>query len=136
MHDRTDGYRAHIAAEPGTGIITGEELTMAAGEDNSDAAVEARFLAREHAPGQAGPDQDGPEDGLDQAGPDQDGQGGTGGDGPLTWYGDTNYSSGDLLAAITAVGDAAVIKPRTPRPGKDPARFTTAGFTPTRTPAP
>ena len=31
-----DGYRAHMAACPETGIITGEELTRAAGEENSD----------------------------------------------------------------------------------------------------
>ena len=34
---RRDGYRAHVAAEPGTGLITDEQLTRAAGQDNSDA---------------------------------------------------------------------------------------------------
>ena len=48
--DRRDGYRAHIAACPETGIITGEELTQAAGEDNSDAAAAARLLAAEAGP--------------------------------------------------------------------------------------
>jgi hypothetical protein len=43
--NRRDGYRAHVAACPETGIITGEELTMASGEDNSDAAVAAALLA-------------------------------------------------------------------------------------------
>ena len=42
---RRDGYRAHVAAEPATGLITGEQLTRAAGEDNTDAAAAARFLA-------------------------------------------------------------------------------------------
>ena len=42
---RRDGYRAHAAACPETGIITGEELTQATGPDNSDAAVAARLLA-------------------------------------------------------------------------------------------
>lgn len=32
---RRDGYRAHVAADPETGIITGERLTRASGEDNS-----------------------------------------------------------------------------------------------------
>ncbi len=36
---RRDGYRAHMAAEPDTGIITDEELTKAAGTENSDPAV-------------------------------------------------------------------------------------------------
>ncbi len=44
---RRDGYRAHVVADPETGIITGEELTMAAGEDNSDAAVAADLIGRE-----------------------------------------------------------------------------------------
>ena len=39
--NRRDGYRAHLAADPETGIITGEQLTQAAGEENSDAAVAA-----------------------------------------------------------------------------------------------
>jgi hypothetical protein len=44
---RRDGYRAHVAAEPETGLITGEELTQATGEENSDAAVAAQMIARE-----------------------------------------------------------------------------------------
>jgi hypothetical protein len=42
---RHDGYRAHVAADPETGIITDEKLTGAAGQDNSDPAVAAEFLA-------------------------------------------------------------------------------------------
>src|SRR5271169_3133170 len=42
---RRDGYRAHVAADPQTGIITDEKLTGAAGQDNSDPAVAAEFLA-------------------------------------------------------------------------------------------
>ncbi len=33
---RRDGYRAHLAADPETGIITDEKLTRAAGQENSD----------------------------------------------------------------------------------------------------
>ncbi len=44
---RRDGYRAHVVACPETGIITGEKLTKAAGEDNSDAAVAAELIGRE-----------------------------------------------------------------------------------------
>ncbi|MEV0291926.1 transposase, partial [Kribbella sp. NPDC050820] len=47
---RRDGYRAHVVAEPGTGIITDEQLTKAAGPDNADAAVAEQFLARESEP--------------------------------------------------------------------------------------
>ena len=44
---RRDGYRAHVSADPETGIITGEKLTRAAGEDNSDAAVAAELISAE-----------------------------------------------------------------------------------------
>ena len=47
---RRDGYRAHVSAEPATGLITDEQLTMAARPDNSDAAVAAEMIARETAP--------------------------------------------------------------------------------------
>ncbi len=40
---RRDGYRAHLAAGPETGIITDEKLTRAAGRDNSDPAVAEEF---------------------------------------------------------------------------------------------
>ena len=42
---RRDGYRAHLAADPETGIITDEKLTRAAGQENSDPAVAEEFLA-------------------------------------------------------------------------------------------
>lgn len=45
--NRRDGYRAHVVAEPETGIITDEQLTKAAGTDNSDPAVAEEFLNRE-----------------------------------------------------------------------------------------
>jgi transposase len=48
--NRRDGYRAHLAACPETGIITGEQLTKAAGEENSDAAIAVALLAAEDSP--------------------------------------------------------------------------------------
>lgn len=45
--NRRDGYRAHVVAEPETGIVTDETLTQAAGTDNSDPAVAEKFLADE-----------------------------------------------------------------------------------------
>ena len=47
---RRDGYRAHVAAEPQTGIITDEQITRAAGEEHSDAAVAGQMMAREAEP--------------------------------------------------------------------------------------
>jgi Transposase domain (DUF772)/Transposase DDE domain len=85
--NRRDGYRAHVAAEPETGIITDEELTKAAGAENADAAVAERFLAAEttHA----------------------DNHGST-----REWYGDSAYGTGDLRDAIAKVGHLAVLKPK------------------------
>jgi len=80
---RRDGYRAHVVACPETGVITGERLTKACGEDNSDAAAAGQFLA-----GQAA-----------GAGPG------------CEWYGDSAYGTGDLRAAISQAGHTAVIKP-------------------------
>lgn len=98
---RRDGYRAHLAADPETGIITGEKLTMASGEGNSDAAVAAELAAAEAAEGQ---------------------------DGPLSWYGDSAYGTGELRAALAAAGHRAVIKPKPLQPAV-PGGFTADDFT-------
>ena len=39
VHRRQDGFKAHIAVEPETGIITDCTLTKASGPDTHDAAV-------------------------------------------------------------------------------------------------
>jgi hypothetical protein len=52
---RRDGCRAHVAADPDTGIITDEKLTKASGQENSDPAVAQEFVAAEAAPVPAGP---------------------------------------------------------------------------------
>ena len=52
---RRDGYRAHLAADPETGIITDEKLTQASGTENSDPAVAEEFLAAEAGQDEAGP---------------------------------------------------------------------------------
>ncbi len=98
--NRRDGYRAHVAADPQTGIITGEQLTKAAGQDNSDAAVAARFVAAQAA---------------------GDGTG-------CQWYGDSAYGTGDLREAISTAGHTAVIKPWPLQPAVA-GGFTTDDFT-------
>ena len=97
---RRDGYRAHLAADPETGIITSEKLTMAAGEENTDAAVAAEFA----------------EAGSGDA------------EGPLNWYGDSAYGTGELRAALAAAGQRAVIKPKPVLPAV-PGGFTADDFT-------
>jgi Transposase DDE domain/Transposase domain (DUF772) len=101
---RRDGDRAHVAAEPETGIITGEELTKAAGAENSDPAVAERFLAAEttHAA-------------------DHDAS-------PCEWYGDSAYGTGDLRDAIAGAGHVAVLKPKPLQPAVQ-GGFTVDDFT-------
>jgi IS5 family transposase len=98
--NRRDGYRAHLAACPETGIITGEQLTQAAGEENSDAAVAAQFLAAQAPAGSS----------------------------PHEWYGDTAYGTGDLRAALDEAGHTAVIKPWPVKPAVE-GGFTVDDFT-------
>jgi Transposase DDE domain/Transposase domain (DUF772) len=44
---RKDGFRGHVATEPETGLITDAEMTMATGEDHTDAAVGVRMANRD-----------------------------------------------------------------------------------------
>jgi len=123
---RRDGYRAHLAADPETGIITDEKLTRASGEENSDPAVAAEFLAAETGQASSGPE-DGPAPGRDGAGPAGPPQppaagpaGSAGGqEEPLAWYGDSAYGTGDLRGTIAGAGHQAVIKPKPLRPPVD-----------------
>ena len=107
---RRDGYRAHVAADPETGIITDEKLTRAAGTENSDPAVAEEFLAA----GTGSPDVPGPgstADGQIPGGAGEPDEGQATGDG-LAWYGDSAYGTGDLRGAICDAGHDAVIKPK------------------------
>ena len=47
VHRRQDGFKAHIAVEPDTGIITDCALTKAGGAGSGDAAVGMDLLAGE-----------------------------------------------------------------------------------------
>src|SRR6266498_2731393 len=87
--------RVISTVDPQAGIITDEELTQAAGTENSDAAVAERFLAADHP--QATPD---PQHTTDSDDPTRQ------------WYGDSAYGTGDLRDAIAGAGHTAVIKPK------------------------
>ena len=50
VHRRQDGFKAHVAVEPDTGIITDCQLTKASGADSSDAAVGPTLLGAEETP--------------------------------------------------------------------------------------
>jgi IS5 family transposase len=106
---RRDGYRAHVAADPETGIITDEKLTRAAGTENSDPAVAEEFLAA----GTAGDDGDRTDgEHADRGAACSQNSGDDSGDDRLAWYGDSAYGTGDLRGAICDAGHDAVIKPK------------------------
>jgi Transposase domain (DUF772)/Transposase DDE domain len=135
---RRDGYRAHLVAEPGTGLITDEELTKAAGPDNSDPAIAATFLTRDtdteptttdgEATGtEATGTGTGTGTGTEPSATDAEGDwcetgsteavGTTGSEATVrelvrAWFGDSAYGTGDLRAAIDAAGHRALIKPK------------------------
>ncbi|KWX60022.1 IS1182 family transposase, partial [Mycobacterium sp. NAZ190054] len=50
VHRRQDGFKAHIAVEPDTGIITDCALTKASGSDNHEAVIGLALLAQEATP--------------------------------------------------------------------------------------
>ena len=50
VHRRQDGFKAHIAVEPDTGIITDCALTKASGPDNHEAVIGLALLDDEHTP--------------------------------------------------------------------------------------
>jgi hypothetical protein len=86
VHQRQDGYKAHVAIEPDTGLFTAGELTQAGGEDNHEAVVGLDLLDQDAEPG------------------------------PFQVLGDSQYGTGEARAALTQAGHTAVIKPGPLRP--------------------
>ena len=103
---RQDGFKAHLAVEPDTGLITGCRLTAAAGPDASDATIGVELLAAEPATGEPV----------------------TGELGRLQVLADSAYGTGEMLAALTDAGHEAIIKPWPVRPPV-PGGFTVDEFT-------
>jgi len=99
VHRRTDGFKAHLIAEPDTGLITGCMLSKASGPDTGDAAVGLALLRGD--------------DTLN---------------GPVQVLADSAYGTGEALAALLRAGHTAVIKPWPPR-SLIPGGFTAEDFT-------
>jgi IS5 family transposase len=87
VHQRTDGFTAHVVVEPDTGLITATALTAAAGAANSEAAIGLQLLAADETL-----------------------------TGPVQVLADSAYGTGDTLAALAAAGHTPVIKPWPLRP--------------------
>ena len=100
---RRDGYKAHICAEPDTGLITAAELTTA---DTSDAQVGPRLLQQDPtAPHNTTADTDTDTADTDTA------EGFVG-----LVLADSAYASGEALDAFAAAGYDTAIKPINPKP--------------------
>jgi Transposase DDE domain/Transposase domain (DUF772) len=114
---RRDGFRAHVAAEPQTSLITDCEMTMAAGRGSGDAengvamAVRDRFRGGDSGDEVAG--DGGPASGQEQA--------------RLEIYGDSHYGTGQARADYQQAGHDTVIKPVPLRPAV-PGGFTLDDF--------
>ena len=85
---RQDGFKAHVAVEPVTGLVTACELTKAAGAEAADGATGIRL--------------------LDADTTLQDEQ--------VQVLGDSAYGTGDALAAITDAGHEPLVKPWSIKP--------------------
>jgi hypothetical protein len=92
VHHRLDGYKAHVATEPGSGLFTGVKLTKASGDDNHEVVVGLKVLQEED----------------------------RGDDGGLDVLGDTAYGSGQARAALEQAGHTVIIKPAPLRPAVAP----------------
>jgi hypothetical protein len=124
---RRDGFRGHVAAEPETGLVTGCEMTMAAGPGSTDAENGVTMAARDRfagAPDGTRARQEPDAATADSAGPDAGGPQGA----RLEVYGDSAYGSGEARAAYRDAGHDTVIKPGPLRPAV-PGGFTIDDFT-------
>ena len=97
---RQDGFKAHLAVEPETGITTGCELTKAAGVEAADGATGIRLLNAD-----------------DTISSEE----------PIEVLGDSAYGTGDALAAITGAGHVPLVKPWAFKPAV-PGGFTLDDF--------
>jgi hypothetical protein len=116
---RQDGYKAHVAVEPDTGLLLAGELTEACGDINHEATVGLSLLdeamlddslpANSHANSHEDADSDNAASQVEV-------------------LGDSAYGTGDARAALNEAGHTAVIKPMPLRPAV-PGGFTLDDFT-------
>ncbi len=99
VHRRQDGFKAHLAIEPDTGLVTGCELTKAAGADAADGTVGTQLLERDDTV-----------------------------TGPVEVLGDSAYGTGDALSELDGAGHTPLVKPWPIRPAVE-GGFTADDFT-------
>ena len=107
VHRRQDGFKAHIAVEPETGITTACELTKGAGPQAPDGATGIRLMDAD--------------DTLPAAEDLADGD-------VVDVLGDSAYATGEALDTITKAGRRPLVKPGPLKPAVD-GGFTLDDFT-------
>ena len=129
---RRDGYKAHICAEPDTGLITAAELTTA---DTSDARVGPRLLQQDPTAPHNTADTTTADTDTAAVGDTDTADTGTAAVGDVGAEGfvglvlaDSAYASGEALDAFAAAGYDTAIKPINPKP-RIPGGLTRDDFT-------
>lgn len=120
VHQRRDGFKAHVVVEPTTGLFTATKLTKAAGPQSADGTVGTDLLATdttltlehiEHTEATAA----------------TDGQDSLARQIAVEVLADSAYGTGESLAALDKAGHSAIIKPWPLRPAV-PGGFTLEDF--------
>ena len=103
VHRRQDGFKAHLAVEPETGITTACEFTKASGQLASDGATGLRLLDADTTLAELGADE------------------------VVQVLGDSAYGTGEALESIIGAGHQPLVKPGPLRPTV-PGGFTLDDF--------
>jgi hypothetical protein len=120
VHQRRNGFKAHVVVEPVTGLITSTALTKAAGPASADGTVGIDLLATDTTLSMAATEPAEPaEEGAAEPVLVQV---------PVEVLADSAYGTGEALAALDAAGPTAIIKPW-PLRAAIPGGFTIEDFT-------
>ncbi len=134
VHQRRDGFKAHVVIEPTTGLLTATRLTKASGPGSADGTVGTDLLSTDTTLTPEQPSGTRPTDAAEDTGVTGSGQsarkdrGRTVAQVPAEVLGDSAYGTGDALAALDKAGHTPIIKPWPLRPSV-PGGFTLKDFT-------
>ncbi|WP_447924826.1 IS1182 family transposase [Georgenia muralis] len=117
VHQRRNGFKAHVVVEPVTGLITATALTKAAGPASADGTVGIDLLATDTTLSLEAVE---PSEVADQEP--------VVAQVPVEVLADSAYGTGEALAALEKAGHTAIIKPWPLRPAI-PGGFTIEDFT-------
>jgi len=111
VHQRRNGFKAHVVVEPVTGLVTATRVTKASEANSADATVGIKLLATDTTLPKTNPG-----DGAART-PER-----------VEVLGDSAYGTGEALDALGTAGHTAIIKPWPLRPAI-PGGFTIEDFT-------